>query len=169
MFLIFSLTLTLVYAGDIKIDSFISYGEQFTIEKGQTAQVSGTDVSIFVKDFIVMECAVPGFNCGAAYSPPRVDYKILVDGKPIDHRYFDPIRRDVEHIFEVRVIESDYEKYATMRITRLYDMCSDLNTNRCWEGLAKKTMNLAYCDYISDENESHWCKERISDYINKAK
>ena len=154
-------------ADDKENDLYISFGEEFIIKKDQSANIKESHASIYIKDFFMMSCAVPGFNCGAAYVPAHVIYELQLDGKIVDDRYIDKKRRDPESVLRVVVIESDYKSYAKLKINKLYDECIKNVFSYCWEDLAQKTLNPKFCEFVDNQYSIQVCKQEISSYLNE--
>ncbi len=55
----------------------VALSEKVTFKKGDIFKLKGAEFSVEIGADPGTKCAVPGFNCGSGYQPPRPTFKIL--------------------------------------------------------------------------------------------
>lgn len=145
----------------------VSLGEEFTLKKGETAQVNGLSAFLKVNDFIYSPCP-KGLQC--IWSGLDVIYDLTVDGKVYGSHRSDldnpPHKTLYEAPYDVLVKGSDYKTYATFAINKPEVSCaipSGILKDECWQGLAKRFNDQAYCNRIENLTIKDACFEDLAE------
>ncbi len=88
----------------------VDLGQEFELEKGQTARVAGTGLELTILKFINQPCP-PGVRC--FWSGMGIEF---------EYRYNGQMKRGINLAkafgYTTRIIRSDYESYAILRVTQ---------------------------------------------------
>ena len=140
----------------------VSLAQEFTLKKGETAQVKGLNVFLKIKDFIYSPCP-KGSQC--IWSGLAVVYELTVDGKVYNASMGN---LPPETPYNVLVKDTDYKTYATFVINTPQISCtsqSGISQDECWRGLAKRFGDQSYCSKIGDLSTKDACFEDLAEQL----
>ena len=151
-----------------RIPTTVLLGQEFTLKKGETAQVKGLSVFLKVTDFIYSPCpkSVQCFWSGLA-----VDYELTVDGK-IYYGSWGGNPPPPEAPYDVLVNKTNYKTYATFVINNPEDTCADESyesQSDCLRGLAKRFNDQAYCNKIGNLATKGTCFEELAEKLKDSR
>lgn len=143
---------TLLLAG-LSCQSFaatvtVALGEKFTLKKGESAQLRGSNVELKVISFVYSPCP-KGAQC--IWSGLAVNQEFTLDGKPY---------KPYDTHFNVNLLESDYKNYATYTITDADSEC-ETRGDGCWDEMMRRFKDAAYCYKMKDPIGKGYCLDNV--------
>jgi len=143
----------------------VNFGEEFTLFKGESAQINELNVSLKLNDFIYSPCP-KGVMC--VWSGLAVVYELNVNGTI----YVAPESYlPQETPYNVFINNTDYKTFATFVIDKPENSCtklSDARQDECWGELAKRFNSTSYCDNINSLDIENSCYEDLAEKQNNG-
>lgn len=148
----------------------ISFGEKFSLEKGDIAYLRDINAELYLKGFTYSPCP-EGMQC--VWSGLAVHYEFRVNGK---------IYTDAEPLsipYEIEVGKSDFKSFSEFTVWNSIERCMQMkdgilpnglkayNKDACWSQLAWRLSNVEYCRRIQNAKGKDACIEYLLDKIDK--